>query len=59
VKTSRSYTLSSSLVDLRQAKIVRTGIQSAETSTSTTEAPDAREHLHGIMRDLMKGLLER
>jgi len=59
VKTSRTYTLSSSLVDLREAKVVRTGVQSAEDSTSTAEAPDASKHLHGIMRDLMKGLLER
>jgi hypothetical protein len=58
VTTSRTYTLSSFLVDLRAAKVVRTGIRSAEASTSTTEAPDAPAHLHGIMRDLMKGLLE-
>jgi hypothetical protein len=58
VKTSRTYTLSSFLIDLREAKVVRTGMQSAEASTSTTEAPDAPGHLHGIMRDLMKGLLE-
>jgi hypothetical protein len=59
VKTSRTYTLSSSLVDLREGRIVRVGVQSAEASTSTTEAPDATQHLHGIMRDLMKGLLAR
>ncbi len=59
VKTSRTYTLSSSLVDLREAKIVRTGVQSAEASSSTTEAPDAGQQLSGIMRDLMKGLLSR
>jgi hypothetical protein len=59
VTTSRTYTLFSSLVDLRQAKVVRTGVHSAEESTSTAEAPDASKHLHGIMRDLMKGLLER
>jgi hypothetical protein len=58
VTTSRTYTLSSFLVDLRNAKIVRTGTQSAEASTSTTEAPDAPAQLHRIMRDLMKGMLE-
>jgi hypothetical protein len=57
VKTSRTYTLSSSLVDLRAAKVVRSGVQSAEASTATTEAPDAGKQLHGIMRDLIKGLL--
>jgi hypothetical protein len=39
--------------------MVRTGVQSAEASTSTGEAPDASRQLHGIMRDLMKGLLDR
>ena len=58
VTTSRTYTLSSSLVDLRAAKLVRTGIQSAEASTSTGEAPDASQHLRRIMRDLMNGLLD-
>jgi hypothetical protein len=58
VTTSRTYTLSSFLVDLRQAKIMRAGRQTAEASTSTTEAPDASAHLYGIMRDLMKGMLE-
>jgi hypothetical protein len=35
---------------------LRTG-ESAEASTATTEAPDAGKQLHGIMRDLIKGLL--
>src|SRR5262249_30413933 len=47
VKTSRSYTLSSSLVDLRRAKTVRTGVYSNEASTSTAEGPDASQHLSG------------
>jgi hypothetical protein len=59
VTTSRTYTLSSSLVDLREGKTVRVGVQSAKESTSTTEAPVASVHLHGIMRDLMKGQLKR
>jgi hypothetical protein len=59
VKTSRTYTLASSLVDVRAGTTVRTGVQSAEASTSTGEAPDASRQLYGIMRDLMKGLLRR
>jgi hypothetical protein len=58
VRTSRTYTLSSSLVDLQNARIVRTGRQTAGASTSTAEAPDAPAHIHGIVRDLIEGMLD-
>jgi len=58
VKTSRTYTLASSLVDVRAGKMVRTGVHSAELRRHR-QAPDAKRQLHGIMRDLMKGLLDR
>jgi hypothetical protein len=59
VSTTRAYTLSSSLVDLREGKVVRTGVHSRKDSTATADPPEASQHLHAIMRDLMKGLLER
>jgi len=41
VKTTRTYTLSSELVDLRGGQIVRAGARSADASTTTQEAPNA------------------
>jgi hypothetical protein len=58
VKTSRTYTLSSELVDLGSGRIVRVGARSGEASTSSQEAPKASLHLHDIMRHLMSDLLD-
>jgi hypothetical protein len=59
VKTTRVYTLSSELVDLRDGRVVRAAVRRREASTSSLEAPPASQQLHAIMHDLIGDLLDR
>jgi hypothetical protein len=59
VKTTRSYTLSSALVDLRDGRVVRAAARQKEQSTQSQEAPRASEQLHQLMRDLLSDMLEQ
>jgi hypothetical protein len=65
--TTRGYTLSAALVDLRTIAVVRAGSQSGEASVTVTDKTfrssdrttvDVSLLLHDIMKDLLTGLLD-